>query len=308
MSVIYQQGNGWIREKHDSQDLHLNSHLIQPKLERKGIYPFITGARKLPGRVDLRQWAPPIKYQGGYNTCSAHVVVELLEYFEKKAFGTCVAASRLFLYKVANNMLEKKGDGGVFIRQVMGVLRSIGAPPEKYWPYLNSGTFTKPKSSDPRIDEEPSAFCYALARDYRAVKYYRLDQPKKPDGQKLLVNAKAHLACQIPFAFGFPLFPSLKESIKNGRILVPLKNEQTIGSHAVVAIGYSDRIEVGDKAKGYPKTKGAFLIQNSWSTDWGENGYGWLPYEYVTQGLCADFWTLTRSKWINLEEAQLGIS
>jgi hypothetical protein len=31
---------------------------------------------------------------------------------------------------------------------------------------------------------------------------------------------------------------------------------------------------------GSAATEGAFLIRNSWGAGWGENGYGWLPYEY----------------------------
>lgn len=30
----------------------------------------------------------------------------------------------------------------------------------------------------------------------------------------------------------------------------------------------------------------------------GENGYGWLPYKYVEDGLAVDFWSLFRSEYV----------
>jgi hypothetical protein len=42
----------------------------------------------------------------------------------------------------------------------------------------------------------------------------------------------------------------------------------------VVAVGYDDRR--------LPGNQGAILIRSSWGTQWGQSGYGWLPYSFVT--------------------------
>jgi C1A family cysteine protease len=34
-------------------------------------------------------------------------------------------------------------------------------------------------------------------------------------------------------------------------------------------------------------------------TGWGENGYGWLPYEYVLKGLADDWWSLLKNEWVD---------
>ena len=30
----------------------------------------------------------------------------------------------------------------------------------------------------------------------------------------------------------------------------------------------------------------------------GDHGYGWLPYEYVLEGMALDWWTIIKQKWI----------
>jgi C1A family cysteine protease len=63
----------------------------------------------------------------------------------------------------------------------------------------------------------------------------------------------------------------------------------------VVVVGYDNDLEIGENT-------GALLIRNSWGTDWGEDGYGWLPYKYVTTGLAVDWWTLFKQEWLDTGE------
>jgi len=33
----------------------------------------------------------------------------------------------------------------------------------------------------------------------------------------------------------------------------------------------------------------------------GEDGYEWLPYEYVLAGIAEDWWSLLKSEWVDLD-------
>lgn len=301
-------GTGWLPEKPDRSDYTTEHESVVAMLEKVGIVPFLRGTKTLPPRVDLRRWCPPVRFQGGYNDCAANVVAELIEFFEKKAFGRSIRASRLFLYKAARNFLGLEGNAAVYIRQVMGALKLLGVPPERYWPYLKGGTLAAPATNDPRLDAEPPAFCYAVADDYKAVSYYRFDSPTNlQSGADLLRLARAHLAAQMPFAFGFPLYESIHQSMKGGRIPYPARDEKQLANHAVLAVGYDDRLRIRNRNRKGPATVGALLIQNSWGSRWGDRGFGWVPYAFVVKGRARDFWTLIKAEWVDTGQFQVSI-
>jgi len=64
---------------------------------------------------------------------------------------------------------------------------------------------------------------------------------------------------------------------------------------AVVAVGYDDGMRV-------LSDKGAFLVRNCWGVDWGNHGYGWLPYAYVRERMAVDLWTLLKRSWLKSGE------
>jgi C1A family cysteine protease len=300
--------SGWRPDPLDERDFtHLHDR-VRPLLSKTGVIRYIEKKQKLRETVDLRPWCSPVQFQGGYNTCTAHVVAGLLEFLQKKTTGKSITASRLFLFKVTKNLALLEGNSAVYLRQTMGTLAMVGVPPERYWPYLRTGTLKNPRKADARIDAEPPAFCYALANEFKGVHYYRLD-PHTSTGAlppaELLFAVKTHLAAALPLSLGFPLYPSLAQASKSGKIPFPAPGEKPVGTHAVLAVGYDDRMVIKNTDPRGPKTTGALLFKNSWSTAWGEAGYGWLPYEYVLQSLARDFWTLIKADWIDSGQFQL---
>ena len=281
-------GMGWLPDYPDFRDYTSEHKTVQPLLKQMKVGKAAKGT--LPPSVDLRAWCAPIEDQGSLGSCTANAGVGMMEYFERKAFGKHIDASRLFLYKVTRNLLHWTGDTGAFLRSTMGALVLFGVPAEEYWPY---------KIAD--FDKEPSAFCYAFAQAYRAISYYRLDPPGTAPAD-LLNRIKTNLSAGLPSMFGFTVYSSYTQAGATGKIPYPTPKEKIVGGHAIVAVGYDDKMKIKNTNPGAVETVGAFLIRNSWGTGWGAAGYGWLPYQYVLSGLAEDWWSLIKADWVNTGE------
>ena len=299
LSICRRFGLGWLPDYPDFRDLTVDHETVSTKLQRLGQADSVkkmlvkagantTAKKALPTKVSFTQWFSPIEDQGQLGSCTANAGVGMVEYFERRAFGNHVDASRLFLYKTTRNLMKEKGDTGAFLRSAMGALVLFGVPPEEYWPY-NIANF----------DKEPTAFCYAFAQNYQAISYYRLDPPGTTPAQ-LLLRIKTNLAAGLPSMFGFTVYSSISQAGNNdGKIPYPTKGEKIEGGHAIVVVGYDDKMKIKNNIVGGNETTGAFQIRNSWGTDWGQDGYGWLPYEYIIQGLADDWWSLLKNEWVD---------
>ncbi|MEY3554348.1 MAG: cysteine protease [Microcystis aeruginosa G13-12] len=289
---------GWLPDYPDIRDVTFQSERVPSKLQALGqpsvkqmlakVGATTSAPAALPASVDLRPWCSPMEDQQTIGSCTAHAGVGLVEYFERRAFGKHLDASRLFLYKVTRNLLKWTGDTGAFLRSTMYALTLFGVPPEEYYPY-NIADF----------DKEPSAFCYAFAQSYQAISYYRLDPPGTTPSN-LLTQIKTYLANGLPSMFGFTVYSSISQANTNdGKIPYPTRGERVEGGHAIDAVGYDDNLKIKNTNPGGIETTGALLIRNSWGTGWGSAGYGWLPYKYVLDGLATDWWSLIKSEWVD---------
>ena len=278
-------GLGWLPDYPDFRDYTEEEKSVKVMLKKVGVEK--AAKVSIPATVDLRSWCPPVEDQGTLGSCTANAGVALFEYFERRAFGKHIDASRLFLYKATRNLLHWTGDTGAFLRSTMGAMVLFGVPPEEYWKYIVAD-----------YEKEPPAFCYAFASNYRAISYYRLDPPGTAK-TALLTQIKTNLVGGLPSMFGFTVYSSYQQAATTGNIPYPTAGEKIIGGHAVVAVGYDDNLKIKNNVPGAVESKGALLIRNSWGTGWGSNGYGWLPYEYVLKGLAVDWWSLIKAEWID---------
>lgn len=285
MPRIVARKMGWLPDFPDFRDYTLDHQQVAPQLER--VTSVKPEAVALPTTVDLRAWCSPVEDQGDIGSCTANAGVGLVEYFERRAFGKYLDASRLFLYKTTRNFLHLTGDTGAYLRSTLGALVLFGVPPEEYWPY-----------NVQNYDFEPSAFCYSFAQNYRTIKYVRLDPPGITK-TALLNRIKRNLAQGFPAIFGFTVYSSIEQAETDGKIPFPEPGESVVGGHAVMVVGYDNKTKIQNQNARGSQTTGAFLIRNSWGKAWGNDGYGWLPYEYLQKGLAEDWWTILKNDWID---------
>jgi len=277
-------GMGWLRDLPDFRDYTEEHEEIHPQLEEIGVAQ--PEEVSLPAVVDLHAFCSPVENQGSLGSCTANATVGLVEYFERRAHGRFIDASRLFLYKATRDLLHWTGDTGAYLRSTMGALALFGVPPEEYWQYQVAS-----------FDNEPTAFCYSFAQNYQAIRYYRLDPSGTPPAT-LLTRIKTNLAAGLPPVFGFTVYSSISQAGTTGRIPYPGQGESVLGGHAMLVVGYDDNLTITNTNNGVTTT-GALLVRNSWGASWGNHGYGAIPYDYVTHRLAVDFWSLIKQEWTN---------
>jgi C1A family cysteine protease len=221
--------------------------------------------RDIPPSADLTNSCPAVYDQGQLGSCTANAIGAAFQFDEMKQKAPGIAVpSRLFIYYGERVMEGTVGeDSGAMIRDGIKVVAKNGVCSETEWPYDIS-----------KFALKPSKKCFDDAKKYKALTYQRLIQDQN--------TMKGCLAEGFPFVFGITVYESLMSDAvaKTGIVPMPTTKEKALGGHAILAVGYDDKTQ-------------RFKFRNSWGTSWGDKGYGYLPYAYLTDdNLASDFWTI----------------
>ena len=219
----------------------------------------------LPPMVDLRSKCPAVYDQGELGSCTANAIGAAYQYNEiKQGSKNVFVPSRLFIYYNERKMEGSIGeDAGAAIADGISSVHTVGVCDEKDWPYIISKFSTVPPQP-----------LYQKAQNHKTGQYKRIQQN--------LAQIKTALSNGSPVVFGMTVYASFESDsvARNGVVPMPSNNDECLGGHAILIVGYRD----SDKK---------FIVRNSWGSGWGDKGYFYLPYQYVTDSnLCSDFWSI----------------
>ncbi|WP_192458237.1 C1 family peptidase [Musicola keenii] len=232
--------------------------------------------QSLPAAIDLMPDFP-VYDQGEMGSCTANALAGAIQ-FDRRRAGEIpdFVPSRLFIYYNERTIEGSvKYDSGAMLRDGIKSLHKQGVCPESEWPYVVTPADGESNEFPPgaAAATRPPPLCYQDALPHAITHYQRVQQD--------LAHLQCCLASGFPFVFGFTVFDSWVDN-PSPPTLIPLPTHQdnAVGGHAVLCVGYSNR-------------RKQFHIRNSWGKDVGEEGYFWMPYDYLLdKRLANDFWVI----------------
>jgi hypothetical protein len=231
--------------------------LVFASPEQLGSIPLAStpfSGEELPPQRDLSNKFPTPGNQGGQNSCVAWAVAYAMKSYQEHveegvplvgAAGQ-INPARVFSPAFIYNQINNGMNGGSTFIDAINVLSQQGAATLAVTPYNEFDFLTKPTEAMKNA-----------ARPYR-VNFWRRVNPVD------IKEVKAQINAGLPVLIGAPVdqgFRNLGTGTWNG-----VQGAQG-GGHAMIVVGYDD-------------ARQAFKLMNSWGTDWGDRGFGWISYGF----------------------------
>ena len=216
----------------------------------------------LPERVDLRKYCPTPKNQGKQGSCvawaSAYAARTILEAQRTGKNPDDLRFSPSFMYNQIS--IDHNSCQGSYIKYAMDNMMEVGAVPFNDFRYDDSDCNRQPDNSLKRS-----------AQVYKIKGFQRLTDDSKSNAKAYESLAiKQTLAKGSPVIIGMMVGGTFMQHMMGKEFWNPSSHDylkQGFGGHAMCIVGYDDYYEGG-----------AFLLMNSWGTEWGKNGFAWVRY------------------------------
>ena len=153
---------------------------------------------------------------------------------------------------------------GMYPREALNTILKKGAVKKEDFDY-NIEMQSAKELVDKNIDK-----LEALANDYRITSYARL------------YNEKEIKSWMYTHKIGIPIAIATEDLVLDKNNIIQLPNEYPNSGHAMLIVGWNEQ---------------GYIVQNSWSKNWGDNGFAILPYEYEIR----EAWGVTTTQYHSIE-------
>jgi hypothetical protein len=215
--------------------------------------------------LDYTSQMSPVRDSGSEGNAVGFAVAAALEYQIQKAFGKKVIVSPRYIYYYARQKggFNTDKDTGAHLRDSIDVLLNRGAVLEEEWPYKAGEFAAKPP---PNVQG---------AEHYKVSKAHPI---RTVNELKLALQQFGPVVGGI----SYPASVTQTDVTRTGIIPLPNPGESILGGDAVCFVGFDD-------------IKKLLKFQSHWGTGWGDNGYGYISYEYADKFLI-DAWAMSINK------------
>lgn len=216
---------------------------------------------KIKETVDLRKFFTPVKNQLDLGSCTSFAAVAMYEAMMNRAGveGTNdMSAAFLYFY---SNILKGRPAGGSNFYEQLEVLGTHGVCHEDL--YIYDATCPKAKPSEQAVED---------AKNHRVISARQI--PLVDEFDKSETIKRNHVLLTSALSEGYPVGISIKVYDNLGKdgafILHPedASGAKEEGWHAMVIVGYSEE-------------NNFYIVRNSWGTEFGEDGYCYMPTAYI---------------------------
>ena len=210
--------------------------------------------------IDMRSQFGPVYDQMQIGSCTANAICGAYKLLEAdKKFNP----SRLYVYakeRLCQSPNQPLVDSGSDAAIGLDWIRNHGVCPESDWPYDQN-----------KVNIPPPSKCDIDARSHKLTGIHDLTVGTNGNQNTVLQNMCTSLDAGLPVLLAITIYDSFMTEAVASSGVVPMPNkkkENLEGGHEVCVVGYQP-------------AQRRFIVANSWASDWGANGFFYLPYDYI---------------------------
>lgn len=228
---------------------------VYPEFDKFKINMYSINKMQINSSGDLSSFFPTVENQGELGSCTTFATTYDKTYQEnlKRKWGMSSnnhIFSPQYIYSQLHGDNSADG-GGCYYSDAFNLLDNQGCTTLNDMPY--SG---KPYSYGPK----PTSAQRAHAANYKEKTWGQLQSGN-------VQQIKEEIESWNPVLISIPVYPQFDSLSTSDQIYNSTAGKYE-GAHALCVVGYDD-------------SRQAVKIINSWGTDWGIDGYGWISYDFL---------------------------